>query len=228
MKKIIFIAVIILCVIYFSISSKEKTYPPAYWLWAGITANDAPQDSEFYVYQGLITTKYERIGLFPHPLKNKKLYLVYRLQRNLPDATAVVTIFLNGATKWQRHHLTVTGLQIDFDSPTAKLATYGDFLKKVRAQLPKQYALSITGLGDWIIHGDKQLQQSIATVTDEIVFQLYEGRHPLPDIQNYVQALKHYPSPFRIGLLMGYPDKKIIASLSKNANFYGPIYFIQK
>jgi len=230
---IFFIIILIICAVYSSVSWKKREYPLAYWLWAGITAKEAPTNSEFYVYQGVITRvknnlAYQRIGLYPHPLKSQKLYLVYRLEGSLPDATAVVAIFLSGATKWQRHYLKVDGLQLDFDSPTAKLVTYGDFLKKIRQQLPKQYALSITGLGDWVINGNKQLQQSIATVTDEIVFQLYQGRHPLPDMQNYIRALKNYPLPFRIGLLVGFPDKKHIAFLSKNANFFGPIYFIQR
>jgi hypothetical protein len=212
---------------------KGKEYPPAYWLWAGITADDAPANAEFYVYQGLITTdksgsSYQRIGLYPHPLKNQKLYLVYRFKGQLPDPAFIMKIFLNGARQWQRHHLKVSGLQLDFDSPTAKLAMYGDFLKNVHQQLPKQFALSITGLGDWVIHGNKALQKSIASATNEVVFQLYQDRNPLPNRQYYINALKDYPFPFRVGLLANFPDKKEIAFLSRNVRFCGPIYFIQK
>jgi hypothetical protein len=208
---------------------KEEKYHVSYWLWAGITSKDVPPNSESYVYQGLIThNTYRRIGLYPHPINCKKLYLVYRLEGALPDAAAVVSIFQSSAAQWQAHSVIPNGLQLDFDSPTSKLLIYSKFLKEVRKQLQYQYALSITGLGDWAIYGDKQAMQSIKEVTDEVVFQLYQGWSPLPDIENYVQALKNYPMPFRVGLLSRYPSENYIAILNKNHNFNGVIYFVQK
>jgi hypothetical protein len=232
-KKYLFLVIVLLITIILSVPLQEKKYATSYWLWAGITAQDAPENAEFYVYQGLIntinnTTTYNRIGLYPHPIKSKKLFLAYRLEGDLPNAKEIISIFKDNILKWQRHSLTVNGLQLDFDSPTSKLLIYSNFLKEVRKQLPKQYALSITGLGDWAIYGNKKAMQSIAKVTDEIVFQLYQGWHPLPNIEDYIRALKNYPMPFRVGFLSRYPSDNYIAIFKKNHNFNGVIYFIQK
>lgn len=228
-KYITLIIILLLSSVVVTLALKEEKYPISYWLWAGITSKDVPPNAESYVYQGLITpSMYRRIGLYPHPIKSKKLYLVYRLEGALPDAATVVSIFQRSAVQWQNHSAIPNGLQLDFDSPTSKLLIYSNFLKEIRKRLPQQYALSITGLGDWAIYGNKQAMQSIAEVTDEIVFQLYQGWVPLPDIENYVKAFKNYPMPFRVGLLSRYPSKNYIAILKKNHNFNGVIYFIQK
>lgn len=213
---------------------KEKKHPISYWIWAGITTNDAPSNSELYIYQGVIKKSsnndynYQHIGLYPHPIKSKKLYLAYRLEGGLPDAKQIVSIFQDRALWWQSHDIPPNGLQLDFDAPTSKLIVYSNFLREVRQLLPKEYDLSITGLGDWIALGNKEAMKSITNVTNEIVFQLYQGKKPLKNIENYVHMLKNYHRPFRIGLLLHHPGDKHIAILKQNRNFKGVIYFIQK
>jgi hypothetical protein len=217
-------------IIIFAFNKPEDKLPEtAYWLWAGITANDAPPHSNLYVYQGQITEKtYERLGLYPYPIDHKNLYLVFRLEGNLPEATRVVEIFMNNEAMWEKHSVKLTGIQLDFDSPTAKLLIYSDFLHEIRKQLPKQYKLSITGLGDWAIHGAKETMHLIANNTDEIVFQLYQGRTQLTSIASYISGLKKYPYPFKIGLLHNNKSVVEISELNSNANFKGIIYFIQR
>jgi hypothetical protein len=214
-------------------NSAPEQNATSYWLWAGINQSDAPFMSELYVYQGDIKVvngkfEYERMGLYPHPINSKKLYLVYRLEGGLPSVEAVVSIFLKAHGAWARHKVSITGLQLDFDSPTSKLLIYNDFLKEVRNHLPKEYALSITGLGDWAIHGDRKIMKSISFQVDEIIFQLYNGRKALANIEDYLRVLKKYPYPFRVGLLYSDLDKNYLDVVKKNTNYKGVIYFIQK
>jgi hypothetical protein len=205
----------------------------SYWLWAGLEASDAPANSELYVYQGRIKTvadmtSYERLGLYPYPIKSSKLLLVYRLEGGLPDAKDVLDVFQRSVAQWQRHPVTVTGIQLDFDSPTSKLLIYSQFVEEVRKQLPKNCELSVTGLGDWAISGNEGAMRSISSSTDEIVFQLYQGRRPLPDIEQYLKGLANYQFPFRIGLLSGFTISKSVDRLKANPNYRGIIYFVQR
>jgi hypothetical protein len=211
----------------------ERNLQTSYWIWAGITAKDAPPDSELYLYQGLIFTKdmnnsYKRVGLYPHPLKAKKIFLVYRLEGDLPKVFYVMNVFKNTVEGWKHHPVTITGIQIDFDSATSKLLLYSDFLAELRSSLPSQYALSITGLGDWAVNGNETVLQKITTTTDEVVFQLYQDRSPLKNINFYIESLSDYPFPFRVGFLAKNPNKDYIEKLEKNPKFRGVIYFIQK
>lgn len=233
-RKIIAAILLALLLLWYANNHQQSVYRTSYWLWAGITAADAPTNSELYVYQGLIFSKdglsiYERHGLYPYPIKAQKLYLSYRLEGSLPDPQFVVQTFENTLKKWERHRVLISGVQLDFDSPTSKLLVYSDFLSEIRHRLPKQYELSITGLGDWAVYGDKQAMQSISENTNEIIFQLYQGRKELLDVGTYINALSKYPLPYRIGLLVANPqNKNYIALLRKNPNFKGVVYFIQK
>lgn len=204
----------------------------SFWLWAGYTPEDVPPNSELYVHQGLMRVDsgvfvYERRGLFPHPMKCRKLFLVYRMEGQFPDVGDVVDEFTDAVSWWQRHPVSVTGLQLDFDSPTAKLDAYSRFLREVRRQLPRGFALSITGLGDWVVSGDRKALGSISASVDEVVIQLYQGRQPLADIDYYIAKLVSFPRPFRIGLISGFEPPESVGRLQDNPAYDGVIYFVQ-
>ncbi|RYE13773.1 MAG: DUF3142 domain-containing protein [Rickettsiales bacterium] len=204
-------------------------YYEAYWIWAGITAKEAPKNSKLYIYQGSVTKgNYNHIGLFPYPIDGRELYLTYRIDENLPNEHYILDLFLKSSKKWEKHSSIIKGLQLDFDSPTFKLSVYNSFLKQIRNILPKKYKLSITGLGDWILNGNTKILKAIDRNTDEIIFQLYQGTKHLPNIDSYVWKLRYYQFPFRIGLLHLDYDQKIIDFLKINPNFRGVNYFIQK
>jgi len=227
------IAIILAASCFWPTFSKSNVPREAYWLWAGITENLAPKNSDLYIYQGLIQNNqkpldYQHRGLYPYPIFCKKCTLVYRLNPPLPDAKRVVAVFLNDAKKWERHHVAIRGLQIDYDSPTTKLALYSRFLAETRKYLPSKYELDITGLCDWITAGNVQSLEKIAGITEDIVFQLYDNRHPLTDASYYIQALKNYPYPFRLGVLKTFPLSHETSPLKMNPHFLGIIYFIQR
>lgn len=232
-STILLVLILILSSVFLSGKLDDREIPVSYWLWAGITAKDAPANSGLYVFQGRVyvekgKTLYQRLGLYPHPIKSSKLFLVYRLEGQLPDAETVVSIFQHSVSQWRRHPVTVSGIQLDFASPTSKLLEYSHFLEDVRKQLPKEYELSITGLGDWAINGNEDALRRISSSADEVVFQLYQGRQLLSDIETYIHGLTNYSLPFRIGLLDKSPMPTSVNTLKANPHFQGIIYFIQK
>lgn len=203
----------------------------SYWLWAGLTAADAPANAELYLFQGTFSTTdkdaiFERQGLFPHPLKSSRVILVYRLEGNIPKASDVAKVFESALIRWKRHSVAIAGIQLDFDSPTSKLVMYSDFIEEVRQRIPSNYSLSITGLGDWAVGGSREALQSISVAAEEIVFQLYQGRQPLGNIDDFVYSLVDYPHPFRVGLISNAALPKSLKQLDDNPNFRGIVYFV--
>lgn len=213
--------------------SANRSQSVGYWLWAGITPDLAPPNAELYVLQGhfetdSVSSTFERQGLYPHPIKCSKLFLVYRLEGGFPADDSLLAIFKQQVRRWERHPVKVDGIQLDFDSPTGRLDAYATYLAQIRKILPAQYQLSITGLGDWAMSGSTDAMHDISASVDDIVFQLYQGRSPLPDIDDYLIRLKSYPLAFRVGLLNGHETPRLLTRLARNSHFKGTLYFIQR
>jgi hypothetical protein len=193
----------IIFLIFFScFNQSPHIYPVYYWIWAGIKRSDAGQGSYFYLYQGCFNKEnYTKLGLYPYPLKAKKIFLTYRLN-SIKDPEKVLKIFKKDTKAWRRHGVKINGLQIDFDCPTAKLFLYANFLKKIKKSLKSKSCLSITGLLDWAQKKDQT--KEIMQWTDEIVFQLYQGRKMLSNCNSYLAQLENYPFSFKVGILFIY------------------------
>lgn len=96
-------------------------------------------------------------GKFP---ARAELHLVYNGTRSLLEefegveektlAAAFVETFRNDAERARRDGANVSGLQLDLDVPTRLLARYGRVLREVRARLPREIKLSVTGLTTWM------------------------------------------------------------------------------
>jgi hypothetical protein len=214
----------------YSLKAKKNSY----WVWAGISIADVPSsDAPLYLYQGLITKENEYIrflhrGLFPHPLPNRNIHLVFRMNF-LDKSSAFTNTILAIVDDWNYHGNHIKGIQLDFDSPTAKISEYAKFLKEVRNKLPQEYELSVTGLGDWLISGTPDSLSSISKNVNYIVFQLYHVNRPLENMELYFDKLGKLNFPFKIGLLNNtssiIPDNSF---LNYNKFFLGKIYFLQK
>ncbi len=204
----------------------------SYWIWAGIKPEPHMQDSVLYVYQGHIQAKdkrfkFEHIGMPPHPL-GQDIFVVYRITGALPRPQEILSVFNASRMHWERHKVKVKGLQLDFDSPTSKLLLYNDLLKEVRQCLDPSYTLSITGLSDWIVFGDQADLNEVVQTTDEVVFQLYQGRKHFPEIKTYLKKLKTRGIPFKIGLLAKEDPAPYISLVKDSPNFKGTVLFVQK
>jgi len=96
------------------------------------------------------------------------------------------------------------GLEIDYDCPTSKLATYGRFLASLRARLPEALPLSITALPTWM---NGTGLDRLATPLDELVLQVHavddprRGLFDPPQAETWARAFaRRVNRPFRVAL----------------------------
>lgn len=204
----------------------------SYWIWAGIDVPEESRTKNLFVYQGAFLKNgqgiaFARRGLYPYRLGANEVHLVFRLEA-LDAGEQFKNTILIIISHWEQKKTAIRGIQLDFDSPTGKLERYSLFLKQVRTWLPPRYALTITGLGDWLLLDRPELLHALSACTDEIVFQLYSGRRYVPGLAGYVAKLQQLDIPFRIGLLLDRDNNKQIEdALRRNPHYRGSIYFIQ-
>ncbi|WP_428685458.1 DUF3142 domain-containing protein [Reyranella sp.] len=98
----------------------------------------------------------------------------------------------------------IAGVEIDYDCPTSKLATYAKFLSALRARLPSSIALSITALPTWL---SSSALGNLATDLDEVVLQVHAIDDPRrglfdPDqAERWVREFgRRISRPFRVAL----------------------------
>ena len=150
--------------------------------------------------------------------------MVYRAQ-TIAWNDAIINEILSHLELWRASGNSVEGLQIDFDAGTKHLDQYANFLATVRARLPQQYHLGVTGLLDWSANGDPKGLQALAGVVDEIVLQIYQGRRVISGYQTYLAKLDGLNVPFKIGLLQG-GDWDAPDQLQQNLMFKGYVVFL--
>lgn len=225
-----------------NINSVNPTDYRAFWLWGVPKHKKALANAQsIYVLQGHVyknSPKLIRQGTgvlnFYQPNRTEKtaqtkkaIWLVYRT-----DALNWQASTLDGIIKqihyWEKQGQPITGIQIDFDAATQKLADYGRFLKAVRAQLPKQYRLSITGLLDWTNHIDA-IEKQLGAYIDDITIQTYQKTSTVTGYTSYLTRLKKLKIPFKIGLIeKGSWDKHFDENigLQHNPYFQGYVVFL--
>lgn len=206
-----------------------------YWIWAGalppahLYAHDV-----LYIHQGLIkrnqkgNPEFHQQGLFPSPQISKKIYLTIRMEMmdRSEQFLALLDLLIQ---RWTREGNTLMGIQLDFDSPSKKLDLYIDYLRWVRIHLPKNLRLSVTGLADWIAQPTPSHLTDLSQVADEVIFQLYEGRSPIPSLSDYLKRIEKLKTPFKLGILpsMIYDDPRF-ENIEKLPNFKGWTVFLKK
>jgi hypothetical protein len=207
----------------------------AFWLWAGVTPQPVLNKAKtVYLIQGQIEVppgKSERSvqliaqGGAISQIKNKEIWIVYRAH-TLRWTPAIYAQILARLKRWQAKGNAVKGIQIDFDSSTRHLDEYADFLRDLRMRLPLDQSLSITGLLDWSTDSGVTSLNSMADVVDEIILQTYQGRHTIPDYQNYLTHTDRIHIPFKIGLIQD-GDWQAPVGLEENMMFRGYVVFLK-
>lgn len=98
----------------------------------------------------------------------------------------------------------IVGVEIDYDCPTSKLATYAKFLSALRARIPSSIALSITALPTWL---SSSALGSLATDLNEMVLQVHAIEDPRRGLFDSDQAERwvrefgrRIGRPFRVAL----------------------------
>jgi hypothetical protein len=152
------------------------------------------------------------------------VWMVYRVEtlRWTPQVHATLLAHLQ---RWRAAGNRVVGVQIDFDARTRHLDEYATFLRDLRARLPADCRLGITGLLDWSANGDPEGLQDLAGVVDEVVLQIYQGRRVIPGYAGYLARLDRLRIPFRIGLLQG-GDWTPPDALARHPFYRGTVVFL--
>lgn len=177
----------------------------AFWLWAGVQPQPVLARAEvLYLLQGEVRRDGQLVALGPpvSRLKFPQLWLSYRVQ-TLSWSSGVMRDLLRQRAAWQAAGNPVIGLQIDFDAATSDLAGYAAFLRRLRAELPDDCRLSITGLLDWSANGEVAVLNGLADTVDELVVQTYRGRQTVTRYHAYLPALLRLTLPFKLGLVQG-------------------------
>ncbi|MDR6294219.1 hypothetical protein E9232_006773 [Inquilinus ginsengisoli] len=182
----------------------------AFWLWAGV----APQPvlaraRTLYILQGQVDPPRRgghgpaRIiaqGIAVPRLRQGEVWLAYRAH-TLRWPAEILPVILSQARRWRQAGNPVVGIQIDFDARTRHLQDYAAFLRDLRAKLPAEYRLSITGLMDWGSNASPDAINQLQGVVDEVVIQTYQGRHTIPNYRAYLPRIARLTLPFKIGLV---------------------------
>jgi len=201
----------------------------AFWLWAGVKPQPAlTHASRIYLLQGAVVGGDVARLVAQRPavprIRHAEVWMVFRVE-TLAWNPQIHAQLLAALDRWQRAGNRVAGVQIDFDARTRHLSSYAAFLKTLRARLPTRYKLGITGLLDWSANGDPEGLDRVAGVVDEVVVQIYQGRHVIPGYRGYLAKLGRLHVPFRIGLLQG-GEWIPPPGLTANPRFRGYVVFL--
>lgn len=200
----------------------------AFWLWAGVVPQPALTHArtvyllDAEVRPGKAALISQRPAL-PH-VQHADVWMVIRVETLDWSPTHYAQVLADLA-RWRQAGNRIAGLQIDFDAHTRHLEEYAAFLKDLRRRLPADCKLGITGLLDWSSHGDPQGLDALAGAVDEVVLQIYQGRHVIAGYEQYLTRLNRLKIPFRIGLLEDGSWQQP-ANLTSNPYFRGFVVFL--
>lgn len=201
----------------------------SFWLWAGVRSQPVLATAKrIYLLQGEVKAgaPVRLVGLrpaLPH-VRDAQVWLVVRVE-TLAWPPELYAQLLRGLARWRAAGNNVVGVQIDFDARTRQLDQYAQFLADLRRQLPSDCGLSITGLLDWSANGDPAGLDALKGTVDEVVLQIYQGRHVIPGYATYLRKLGRLTVPFRIGLLQG-GEWQPPSTLQLNPLFRGYVVFL--
>ena len=208
----------------------DANHYDAFWLWAGVKPQPVlARAARIYLLQGQVEARepvrfVSQRPAIPH-VRGPDIWMVVRVE-TLRWPPPVYRQVLAQLARWRSAGNRVVGIQIDFDARTRHLEDYAAFLQDLRHRLPADCKLGITGLLDWSSNGDPKGLDALASVVDEVVLQIYQGRHVIPGYAGYLARLDRMKIPFRIGLLQG-GEWRAPAGLATNQHFRGYVVFLQ-
>jgi hypothetical protein len=208
----------------------DATRYDAFWLWSGVRPQPVLAHARrVYLLQGEVEAGPTVRLIAQRPaiprVRGAEVWMVIRVA-TLRWTPAVHAQVLAALGRWRAAGNPVAGLQIDFDARTRHLEDYARFLADLRRRLPADCRLGTTGLLDWSSNGDPAGLDALAGVVDEVVLQIYQGRHVIPGYGAYLARLGRLKIPFRIGLLQGGPWQAS-PGLAANPYFRGYVVFLR-
>ncbi len=208
----------------------DASHYDAFWLWAGVQPQPVLDHAgtiyllNAEVRPGNPVRLVAQRPALPH-VRNSNVWMVVRVD-TLQWSPPIYAQVMADLARWRKAGNRIAGLQIDFDAHTHHLEDYAAFLKDLRRRLPSDCQLGITGLLDWSSNGDPRALDALAGIVDEVVLQIYQGRHVIPGYERYLAKLDHLKIPFRIGLLQGGEWHEPV-DLAANPWFRGFVVFLQ-
>ena len=201
----------------------------AFWLWAGVRPQPVlDRARRVYLLMGQVESRPTVRLVAQRPavprVTGPEVWMVVRVE-TLRWTPLVHAQLLAQLARWRAAFNRVAGVQIDFDARTRHLGEYATFLADLRRRLPRDCRLGVTGLLDWSANGDPAGLDALAGTVDEVVLQIYQGRHVIPGYSGYLTKLDRVKVPFRIGLLQG-GEWQAPARLASNPRFRGYVVFL--
>ncbi len=231
-------AILVMALVFGVLGARSTDVEPRHttdtWIWAGISPHSPDARGTLYVFQGHIRNRgngyaFSQEGPYPQPIpsSSSKIVLTYRLDRLVPPE-ALIRLFRQHRRAWERHGVVVSGLQIDYDCPTARLTAYAEWLDGLNALLSDADALSISGLGDWLTSAPEQELRRLARATDFIAFMMYHNRAGLWPLEPYVRKMERLNFPFRLGLLKNQVAQEEFKLTRRAPGYRGDIVFLRR
>lgn len=202
----------------------------SFWLWSGVAPQPVLETAKtIYILDSEVTdgppvTLVDQRAAIPK-LQNQTVWMVVRVE-TLDWPPGLDDHLIDRLAAWKANgNNQLAGLQIDFDAATKGLSGYAAFLKKLRAKMPPEMKLSVTGLLDWSANGDPEGLNALGNVVDEVVLQTYQARDTIPGYEAYLAKLDRLHMPFKIGLAQNGVWREPPA-LKRHPQFQGYVVFL--
>jgi hypothetical protein len=176
---------------------KIEQVPIAFWAWRNNTPSQADlsearrltgadtlflRAGQIDLVEGRPKRIRDVVGSIPNTLNvhfvynaSRKLLAAFERLESHDLASAILDAQIRDCDRARQADAHVVGLQLDFDVPTRLLPKYADLLAMLRAQMPTELRLSITGLSTWMTSTSLSFTLSKC---DFWVPQLYGARIP--------------------------------------------------
>ncbi len=171
-----------------------------YWIWRASDLEFVSTKDRLIIYQGNIYNdhRYEHIGLHPYNLNTEKpVRLLLRLYA-LPSPNKLAELYYSLKLRWQKHGVDISGLQVDYDSPSAKLIAYSQWIKQLQAVLEEEH-ISVTGL---VSHAHDNIDglYHLSNSAEYVVVQLYQHQRAHQALSEVIDRLDKHSVRYRIGI----------------------------
>lgn len=204
-----------------------------YWIWAGQTEIESNVQSLFklcmesfvcnYEHTHLHLISYDDQQLFTNhlsrdTLRNLNLWdngivITFRLE-SLPSPYDIGDIYYKSKLMLENEGYQVSGLEIDYDSPSSKIEAYTTWIKKLSSLL-ENGTLEITGLPTWVNESYLESKE-LLNVVNRINFQLYQKSTNIIPSDNFLSFIKENQ---RANLALFCVDHAIIKELNTITTF---------
>ncbi|MFD2203998.1 DUF3142 domain-containing protein [Kiloniella antarctica] len=217
-----------------------------YWVWAGQSHTDISK-SEHHVLTQCEQQKYHCRINNPRVLvrswtgekaslsikhnsprqfdKSSLVILSYRLE-NLVDDKEVGAIIQRDINIWRRAERPVATIEIDYDSPSAGLEEYRQWLVKLKSRLRGGMPLSITGLPTWFEDNHKQAIKLAGSVNEVSLMFYRQERTPIT--QHLLSAIRRVNNVRYAFLCDDNRWEALVRERKKNETFRMAIFLLSR